>query len=396
MMLPLSRAATTPEQCVAVGGIWNMTVGRALAALGFILVLAGCNLPRGAGLQSEVLSVQAGPDGATETPDFAALPVSRETLPEIAAWPATGPSRMAWINRQDQPASLLIAPGDLISVTVWDADENSLLTGPGQRVAQLQDVQVSSGGEIFLPFVGEIRVAGMSATTARTRVEELYASSIPSAQVQLSVEPGRANTANLVGGVEDPGIYPLPDRNFTILSLLSEGGGVRNGITNPQVRLFRGNAIYGISLDRLYAEPGLDTTLVGGDRVIIEEEDRYFLSLGAAGSEALHLFPKDRVTALDALSVIGGITDERANAQGILVLRQYPAAAVRPEGSAEPGPPRDRMVFVIDLTTADGLFSAGNFAIMPQDLVYVTESPVNSARALLGLITVLIGINAAL
>jgi polysaccharide export outer membrane protein len=383
-----------------------MTVCRALA-LGVMLVLAGCSVPRGAGLQSEVLSLQSDPDGTIEAADFASLPVTRESLAQIAGWPSTGPARMPWINRQEQPASLLIAPGDMLSVTVWDADENSLLTGPSQRVAQLGEVQVSTGGEIFLPFVGEIRVAGMSPTTARARIEELYTASIPSAQVQLSVVPGRSNTANLVGGVAAPGIYPLPDRNYTILSLISEGGGVRTGLINPQVRLFRGNAVYGISLDRLYAEPGLDTTLVGGDRVIVEQEDRYFLALGAADSEAIHLFPQDEVSALDALSVIGGITDDRANAQGILVLRQYPASAVRPEiipsegvpddgMNYDPaGPPRDRMVFIIDLTSADGLFSAGNFPIMPQDLVYVTESPVNSTRALLGLITAVIGVRAA-
>ena len=44
------------------------------------------------------------------------------------------------------------------------------------------------------------------------------------------------------------------------------------------------------------------------------------------------------------------------------------------------------MVFTIDLTTADGLFSAGQFRIQPGDLVYGTESPVTQARTIFGLI----------
>lgn len=369
------------------------TPGR-IAVLLAALSLAGCALPRGAGLQTEVLAVAQGPDETTEEAlqgaDFAVYSVTRDSLPLIAAWPAVGLGGLPWIQRQEQPASLLIAPGDIISVTVWDAEADSLLAGPGQRVAQLQDMQVASGGTVFLPFVGEIRVAGMAQNTARERIEERYTATIPSAQVQLRVTPGRGNTANLVAGVANPGVYPLADRDVTILALLAMGGGVPAGTNNPQVRLFRGGDRYGIALDRLYEDPGLDTTLVGGDRVIVQAEERYFLSLGAAGSEARHLFPQDHVSALDAMSIIGGVADDRADPQGVLILREYPGAAV----DADPtrGPPRARMVFTIDLTSADGLFSAGNLRIMPGDLVYATESPLPAARGVLGLVGTLLGI----
>ena len=367
----------------------------ALLVLVAALGLSGCALPRGAGLQSEVLAVSQETGQTTEEAqqdaDFGVYSVSRNTLPLIAAWPAVGLGGLSWIRRQEQPASLLIAPGDTISVTIWDAEPDSLLAGPGQRVAQLQDMRVSSGGTVFLPFVGDIRVAGMAENTARERIEERYAATIPSAQVQVSVTPGRANTVNLVAGVASPGVYPLVDRNVTILGLLSLGGGVPPGTVNPQVRLFRGGQSYGIALGRLYADPALDTTLVGGDRIIVQTEERYFLSLGAAGTEARHIFPQDDVSALDALSIIGGVTDDRADPQGVLVLREYPASAI----AADPtrGPHRTRMVFTIDLTTADGLFSAGNFRIMPGDLVYATESPLPAARSVLALVGTLLGLN---
>lgn len=364
----------------------------ALLLLPLVLALAGCNLPRGAGLQSEVLAA-AGTDAAGQDipEDFAVMPVTRASLPQIVEWPAVGPAGHDWIRRQQQPASLLIAPGDIVNVTVWDAAENSLVTGPGQRAVNMQPMQVSSAGDVFLPFIGTIRIAGMSPQGARERIEEAYLPTIPSAQVQLSVDPGRANTANLVAGVAGPGVYPLVDRDVTILALLSMGGGVSPGLVNPQVRLFRGGEVYGIALSRLYDDPGLDTTLVGGDRVIVEAETRAFLSLGAAGSQSRHVFPTEVVTALDALSIIGGVDPARANPQGVLVLRDYPVAAVRADGID--GPPRERMVFILDLTSADGLFSAGNFRIMSGDLVYVTESPVTAARTVMGLIGTVFGLS---
>jgi polysaccharide export outer membrane protein len=356
-----------------------------LCGLVLSLVLAGCTVPRGAGFQSEVLAAREVQTDAAGDPvyDFSVVGITRETLPVITSWRDTGTHSYSWITGQAQPTSMLIAPGDELQVTIWDAEENSLLTSPGQRVAQLQSMEVASDGRIFIPFVGDLRVAGMSQQAARARIEEVLVATVPSAQVQVQVKPGRANTASLVSGVNAPGSYPLPDRDVSVLALIALGGGIRAGITNPQVRLFRGNTIYGTSVDRLFENPSLDTRLVGGDRVIVEEEERVFLSLGAANQQSRHLFPKDHVTALDALAEIGGVSDTRANPQGILILRQYPADALRADLS---GPPQERMVFTIDLTKADGLFSAGKFEIQSGDLIYVTESPLGSARTVFGLV----------
>ena len=62
----------------------------------------------------------------------------------------------------------------------------------------------------------------------------------------------------------------------------------------------------------------------------MEEDRRYFLSLGAAGSQSQHRFTQDHLSALDAVSIIGGVESRRGNPGGVLVLREYPANAVRP------------------------------------------------------------------
>ena len=301
---------------------------RRTTALVLSLLLTGCTTPRGAGFESEVLSASKVSDPQNPTgekiTDFTVHAVTRDSLPALATWPAIGERSYSWIPRRAQSASMIIAPGDRVNVRVWDTEDNSLLAGPGERAANLQDVQVSPSGAVFLPFIGEMKISGMSPETARARIEERFLTSIPSAQVQLSVEPGRANTANLVSGVANPGVYPLIDRDVTLLSLLAKGGGVQNAMKNPQIRLMRGNAIHGVSVERLFEDPSLDTTLQGGDRIIVEEDKRYFLSLGAAGNEAMHPFPKDRVSALDAMSLMGGLEDNTANPKGILIRPGWP------------------------------------------------------------------------
>ena len=364
---------------------------RGTVMLGLCLALTACGLPRGAGFKSEVLSAsESTTTDGVRTHDFAVFSVTRDSLPLLSQWPSNSGKADTWIGHVAQPANTIIAPGDTLKITIWDAEENSLLTLPNQRAAQLQDTQVSPDGRIFLPFVGTMKVSGMSPATARERIQDMLLNTVPSAQVQLNVVQGRANTVTLASGVRQPGVYPLVDNNISLLSLVAQGGGVPEASNNPQVRLFRGNKAYSTSLDRLFEEPALDTVMQGGDRVVIEADDRYFLSLGAATRESLYPFPKDNVSALDAMSIIGGVQAVRADPKAILILREYPQAVVRPgvgpDAIPSPaGPPQDRVVFTIDLTKADGLFSAGKFAIQSGDLVYVAESPLGSANTLISL-----------
>ncbi|MEJ8562444.1 hypothetical protein QTO30_15235 [Yoonia sp. GPGPB17] len=63
-------------------------------------------------------------------------------------------------------------------------------------------------------------------------------------------------------------------------------------------------------------------------------------------------------------------------------MREYATGAVA-DGIA--GPPQERVVFNIDLTTADGLFSARNFMLEGDDLIYGTESALGPALTLFSL-----------
>lgn len=353
------------------------------------LAVAGCTLPRGAALQGEVLRATD-----AENPGFAVYAVDRALLPQVAGWPVPDASALRrWPRHSPGEPGQIVAAGDTVDITIWDSDANSLLAAPESKAAQLQTMQVTPSGTIFLPYVGQIHIAGMAPDRARETVQDRLGALIPSAQVQINVAPGPNNSVSLVGGISQPGTYPLVTRDMTVLGLIAQGGGVSAALENPQARLVRGNAYYAIALDRLYAEPDLDATLRPGDKLFVEEDKRYFLSLGATGSESQIPFNREEITALDALTMAGGISDQRADPKGILILREYPVSAVVPAAAAPTvGPADARVIFAVDLTTADGLFSAGQFRILPRDLVLATESPVTSARTILGLFGASLGI----
>jgi polysaccharide export outer membrane protein len=350
------------------------------------LVVVSCgHLPAGGPSSDDLISEVKQKQGRD---DFAVYEVSKALLPMVAAWPETGKTeRLSWIGKTQGASTLTIQPDDTLSLQIWDNTGNSLLMTPSQRVVSLDKVLVSADGTVFLPYIGEVRVAGLSPESARKKLQSALEAIETTAQVQLSLNEGRSNSVELVGGVAAPGTYPMQGRNYTVRSLLATGRGVSPSFKNPQIRLVRGNKIFGTSVEKLLDNPNYDTRLVGGDQVFVEEDNRYFLSLGATGTEALHPFTRNQMSAMDALAVIGGVKDGSADPKGLLILREYPDSAIKPGG-----PDKARVVFSVDLTSLDGLFSARQFQINPNDLVMATESPVNDVVTIAGLIARFLGL----
>ncbi len=331
-------------------------------------LLAGCSLPRSAATPSEVLR---GTDA--EDSNVQVVIVTRDGLASLQGRPQPGSAvRHNWPRAGAQPSVRTIRAGDTITLAIWDSQRDSLLTTDEQRVVPMQNLVVAGGGHIFVPYVGEVRVSGMTADVARREIESQMRIIVPDGQVQLSVVPGAGNTIDVVTGVVRPGRVPVPDSSPTILSVLAEAGGIAPDLRNPLVRLNRAGQGYAVPARLLFSDPARDIVLRGGDRILVEEDQRHFVALGAAGRQQVVYFERETITALDALSSVGGMNPTRASLKGLMVLRDYPASAVARPG---PGPDKPSVIFSFDLTSADGLFAASNFHIAPGDVVLATESP---------------------
>lgn len=345
-----------------------------------IFAVAACgSLPRGAAVQREVTR-----DARAENSQFQVMPVTRHNAKLISHWPVTGWSGgFHWIKASRGPQSQVLRVGDQVNLRIWDNQANSLLTPVGTNVTVMDGLVVGPDGTIFVPYVGNVVINGLTAGGARSRIQSELAPIAPDAQVQLTTTPGVINSVSVVGGVASPGTYPLPTRDTSILSVLASAGGINETLRNPLVTVQRGNSTYSIPAKDLFENPNKNTRLRGDDKIIVQKDERAFTALGASGSEDLIYFPKEYVTALEAVSLMGGLNDNRADPKGILVLREYPAKHV----VAEPlnGPRKPHVIFTLDLTSADGLFAARNFLINPNDTVLATESPVVAVRTIMSL-----------
>jgi len=350
-----------------------------------LFTITACSLPRGAALQSEILKKSKNPN-----PEIVVYQVTKSFLPIVSSWPKTGALGSGrWLDHKHVGEVLTIKPGDIVNLVIWESEENSLLTSSEQNAVQINNVSVSPEGTIFVPYVEQIKITGLSEEAARRKIQNKMEAIIPSAQVQLSTIAGMKRSVSLVGGVANPGNYPIVEQHLTVLNLISQGGGASPSLRNPHVRIIRAGQTYTSSLARIYKNPALDSILKGGDKVIVENDERFFRSLGAASKEQLVYFENDNISALDAMSLVGGISDNRADPKGILILREYSTNAVRSNGS---GPSNTRSIFVVDLTSSDGLFSAGRFAINSNDTVLVTESPLTSVNTIFGILGSIFGI----
>ncbi|MEM6758912.1 MAG: polysaccharide biosynthesis/export family protein [Pseudomonadota bacterium] len=342
-------------------------------------LITGCTLPRGAALSSEITRNESDADAP-----FAVVPINRANIGQLQSWPVTGWSgKYHWFSAPRGPKSNVIRVGDQIDLVIWDNQLNSLLTSPEQKNVTIAGLRVSPNGTVFVPYLEEVRVSGMTPEDAREKISGALELVVPDAQVQLNFTSGPDNSVDAVRGFSQPGTYPLPNRDFSILSLISQAGGIDRALENPLVRVIRESQTFEIRADTLFERATANVVLRGGDKVVVEDDKRYFVALGATGSETIVPFDREEITAVEGLALLGGLTDNRANPQGVLILREYNTRQLRSDGA---GPVKEQVVFTIDLTSADGLFAANKFQINPRDLVVATESPVNSVQTIFSLI----------
>ncbi|MEM6587920.1 MAG: polysaccharide biosynthesis/export family protein [Pseudomonadota bacterium] len=357
-------------------------VGLAVA----MTVLGACALPRTAALQQEVINQEA-----SENPTFQVVEVTRASAAQINGWPV--PSHHIhshWLHADRGPDSAVIQAGDQLEVVIWDNQEDSLLT-IGERNTEIPTMAVSSAGTVFLPYVGDVRVRGLTETAARNRIQTEVEQVVPAAQVQLNLTPGRNNSVDVSQGVNAPGRFPMDTRNMQLLSVLSLAGGVDTNLRHPSVRLQRGGTLYETRLEYILNDPAKNVRVRGGDLIAVVEDSRTFNSVGASGRQELIYFEKEEMTAMDAVSAAGGVNGARGNPRGVLILRDYHPRDLSP---GPRGPDMRQVVFAFDLTGADGLFAARNFAVQPNDTLLMTESPVTGVQTIARLVGSFVGLGA--
>ncbi|MDF1669114.1 MAG: polysaccharide biosynthesis/export family protein [Roseovarius sp.] len=290
-----------------------------------------------------------------------------------------------------QIGSDTIRAGDTLGITVWENVDDPLLGVEGSNAALLEEIQVDGAGFIFIPYAGRIKAAGNNTEPIRRIITGKLEDQTPDPQVQVRRLAGDGSTVSLIGAVGAQGVYPIERPTRTLSAMLSRAGGVVIEPETAQVTVIRGAERSQVWFQDIFKHPEFDIALRGGDRILVEQDQRSYTALGATGAQARVVFDSQTLSAVEAIAQVGGLSSATADPTGVFIMRNEPAEIANIVLGRNDLQGAQRLVYVLDLTQPNGMFMARDFSVRDDDTLYVTEAPFAQWSKVIGAMTGTLG-----
>ncbi len=167
-----------------------------------------------------------------------------------------------------------IGPGDALTIIVFEKPE---LT---------RNLIVPPDGKIIYPFLGELKVAGLTLEDTRKLFTGGLKNQLVNPQVSIELTARSKAEVSILGAVKTPGKRVLED-GWHLLDLISASGGL--GIGRPEwtrATLVRGDGRQRIPIDMdklMSGDPDQNLPLVPGDTLLIREQEARNFSMTIMG-----------------------------------------------------------------------------------------------------------------
>lgn len=248
-------------------------------------------------------------------------PSMSQALPELPS--GSVPSAPGRTQSAQRPVGGIatVGPGDTLQIVVFGQPDLSAT------------ITVSVAGDIVVPVVGSIPVAGTSPSAIASRIATGLRSKnyLQDPQVSVEVLQVRSQMTSILGEVMRPGRYPLEGR-LSLLELLAMAGGLKETADDTAVLLRKSTSPYavepGSSQTRLELYVGgrqalsrdvQDVPLMAGDVVYIGPAKRFFIYGEVARAGAYPM--EEGLTVMRAVSLGGGLS-QRASERRITIVRK--------------------------------------------------------------------------
>jgi polysaccharide export outer membrane protein len=251
-----------------------------------------------------------------------------------------------------------IGPLDQITVIVWGRPDLGSQV-PADREGQRKITTVAADGTVALPFIDRLDVAGLTAAEASQLIQDTYARSVTTPQVETEVVGFRSQSVMVEGEVERPGIVYIAGNIMTVGEALAAAGGTTAEADTRDGVLIRDGAAY--HLDGWSARRGtsdaFDVLLQSGDKIYFpSHSERVFYVLGDVLRQGAYPIPDRGITLLEGLAAAGGPNLDSAKLQPITLIRM----------SGD-----ESTVYEFRLSQA---VASGDIALFPGDRLYVSRT----------------------
>jgi len=283
----------------------------------------------------------------------------------------------------------LIGPGDVLSVTIWEADQTGVFasTNTADR-GNIPDVEVSGKGTISIPYAGTIRAAGRTTQSLEQAITKALEVKAVEPQVHVSRKEKVASLVTVTGGVGKAGLYPLSLRGDSLLDVIAGSGGSSYPAYETMVSITRRDEIASSYLDHVLETPADNIYLRPGDQISIERKPRTYSAFGAVERKGNIPFGATDLNLLEAVSKASGLSDIRADASGVFMFR-FENRAVAERFAHKPVNARGDIVPVIyrlNLKDPSQYFFAQAIAMQDRDVIYVADASTVALQKFLGLL----------
>jgi len=262
----------------------------------------------------------------------------------------------------------VLGVGDVLSIGVWDHPE---LTIPAavQRTAEFDGFRIQADGTITYAYAANLPAAGKTIRQLHDLLVKKLSQVIEKPQIDLKVVGFKSQRAYVTGEVKSPGVLPISELPLTLIDAINLAGGLSERADWNTVNFTSNNVTETIKLDDFYTKGDItqNRLLKDGDIIHVNRTDNQkVFVLGDVSKAGSIEITRYGLSLAEALSDVGGLDEETANANGIFVLRKRP---INDEGVIAD-------VYQLHAQNVVALVLADQFKLQPRDIVYVTTAPV--------------------
>jgi polysaccharide export outer membrane protein len=365
----------------------------------FAISVVGCSsLPTAGPTVSEIIDQET----VQGVRHFDIMKIDNRVVGILSAEPAA--SLRSGFEKYGKPPPPNIGIGDTVSVVIYEsaagglsgaASVDSTQAAPvtGTRSTPFPEQVVGPDGEISVPNVGRLHVAGLTPVQVQKAIDKKLAERAIEPQAIVTVTKSVSNTATVSGEVVNGAQLPLSVRGERLLNVIAAAGGARSPLYETFVRLSRGGVTATVAMDTLVSKPEENIYVWPGDVITLVRKPQTFTMFGATLNNAQLPFGADRINLAQAIAKAGGLQDQRADPAGVFLFRfESPpvvealrAPMVPERGSNAP------IVYHLDLRDADGYFLAKKFPVKEDDLIYVANASLTDVQKLFTMIGTITG-----
>lgn len=236
--------------------------------------LAGC-APKGGETISPAGELASTPEAGAPTAQSPGSPAgskgAQASSPAVALAATPGAETLTPPTGRNMPAAAnggdyRIVPDDILQVVVYQAPDFN------------RDAQVDAAGNITLPLLGGIPVAGRTARDVEGEIaRRLKAKYLQNPQVSVSVKDAVGLRVTVEGAVAKPGVVQLRG-SVTLLSLIAQSGGFTDTADKSGVLIVRntdkGRTLARFDTNAIASGTAEDPPVFGGDTVVVDDSRR--------------------------------------------------------------------------------------------------------------------------